>query len=65
MCVFVGRLSREKGLMDLMEAWRLARLENAVLLVVGPDMVGHPWDVGAAARAFVDENGLSGSTKPL
>jgi len=62
-CVYVGRLSREKGLMDLMEAWRLAHVDPAVLLVAGPDMVGHPWDVGAAARAFVEQHGLGGSVR--
>jgi glycosyltransferase involved in cell wall biosynthesis len=61
-CVFVGRLSREKGLMDLLEAWRLAQVE-AVLIVAGPDMVGHPWDVGPAARAFVEQHGLHGSVR--
>ena len=64
-CLFVGRLSREKGLMELMEAWRLARSANGLLLVAGPDMAGHPWDVGPAARAFVDRHDLRGSVRFL
>jgi glycosyltransferase involved in cell wall biosynthesis len=61
-CVFVGRLSREKGLMDLMEAWRILEPRGtATLLVAGPDMDGHAWNVGPAARAFVDSHGLRDS----
>ena len=75
-CVFVGRLSREKGVMDLMDAWRLlgagapppldsARLAGcrARLIVAGPDMEGHAWDVGAEARAFVARHGLQESVQ--
>jgi glycosyltransferase involved in cell wall biosynthesis len=63
-CVFVGRLSREKGLMELMEAWRLAGPRGrAVLVVAGPDMDGHAWDVGPAARAFTVEHGLEESVR--
>lgn len=64
-CLFLGRLSREKGLMDLLEAWRLLRPANAVLLIAGPDMDDHPWNVGPAARAFVAEQGLQASTSFL
>lgn len=63
--LFVGRLSREKGLMDLMEAWRLAAPTGAMLLVAGPDMVNHPWDVGSAARSFADAHGLNTSVRFL
>ena len=63
--LFVGRLSREKGLMDLMEAWRLAKPADAVLLVAGPDMVNHPWDVGSAAREFAGQHGLGDSVRFL
>jgi glycosyltransferase involved in cell wall biosynthesis len=56
--LFVGRLSAEKGVMDLLEAWRIAGRTDAVLSLVGPDMPGHPWDAGAAARAFVAAHGL-------
>ncbi|HEX4348454.1 MAG TPA: glycosyltransferase family 4 protein [Vicinamibacterales bacterium] len=64
-CAFLGRLSLEKGLMDLMEAWRAARPAQAVLLVAGPDMDGNAWNVGPAAREFVAVNGLQDSVKFL
>jgi glycosyltransferase involved in cell wall biosynthesis len=64
-CLFVGRLSREKGLMDLVAAWDLVRPRTAVLLVAGPDMVGHPWNVGPAARAYVKQRGLEASIRFL
>lgn len=62
-CLFVGRLSREKGLMELMEAWR--SIQHAVLLVAGPDMEGHPWNVGPAARQFAERNRLPSPVKFL
>src|SRR5207249_2684242 len=43
-CVFVGRLSREKGVLDLVEAWKLVQPAAATLLVAGPDMSDHPWN---------------------
>jgi glycosyltransferase involved in cell wall biosynthesis len=71
-CVFVGRLSLEKGLMDLLEAWRLLPRAGPgsasavpLLLVAGPDMPGHPWDLGLAARRFVDQHGLGESVRFL
>jgi glycosyltransferase involved in cell wall biosynthesis len=68
-CLFVGRLSREKGLMDLMEAWRVvqdpAGVRPSVLVVAGPDMDGHPWNVGPAAREFAARHGLSSSVRFL
>jgi D-inositol-3-phosphate glycosyltransferase len=63
-CVFVGRLSREKGLMDLMEAWRLIAADlHATLIVAGPDMDGHAWNVGPDARAFAERHGLQSSVR--
>jgi glycosyltransferase involved in cell wall biosynthesis len=62
-CVFLGRLSLEKGLMDLMDAWRLADRARAMLVVAGPDMEGHPWNVGPAARAFARGHNLEGSVR--
>jgi glycosyltransferase involved in cell wall biosynthesis len=56
--LFVGRLSVEKGVVDLIEAWRLVDRHDAVLVLVGPDMPGHPWDAGAKTRAFVETYGL-------
>ena len=66
-CVFLGRLSLEKGLMELMDAWRAVRPspDKAVLLVAGPDMSGHAWDVGPAAREFVRANDLDASVRFL
>ena len=62
--VFLGRLSLEKGVLDLLEAWRRlpsSRRSGTRLVLVGPDMTGHELDVGPAARAFVAEHGLSDS----
>ncbi|MCC7416673.1 MAG: glycosyltransferase family 4 protein [Acidobacteria bacterium] len=60
-CLFVGRLSREKGVMELLEAWR--SVSGAVLIVAGPDMEHHPWDVGPAARAYARAHGLEPSVR--
>ncbi|MES1256730.1 MAG: glycosyltransferase family 4 protein [Acidobacteriota bacterium] len=64
-CLFVGRLSREKGPMDLMDAWRLLATDKAILLVAGPDMGGHAWDEGPSARAYVQQHNLSASVRFL
>jgi D-inositol-3-phosphate glycosyltransferase len=56
--LFVGRLSVEKGAMDLVEAWQRADRGDAILALVGPDMTGHAWDVGGPARAYVAGHGL-------
>lgn len=61
--LFVGRLSVEKGVMDLLEAWRVTNRGNAMLVLVGPDMTAHPWDAGAPGRAFVAANKLSESVR--
>jgi D-inositol-3-phosphate glycosyltransferase len=57
--VFVGRLSREKGIVDLLHAWARAA-PSALLVVVGPDMPGHPWDEGPRVRALAATDGLAG-----
>jgi glycosyltransferase involved in cell wall biosynthesis len=57
--LFVGRLSQEKGVLDLLDAWRLANRSDAILALVGPDMVGHRWDAGVPGRAFVTAHGLT------
>jgi D-inositol-3-phosphate glycosyltransferase len=62
-CLFVGRLSREKGVLDLLEAWRLLRPSGALLVMAGPDMTGHAWDAGASGRAFVERHGLQASVR--
>jgi len=56
--LFVGRLSIEKGVLELLEAWRLLDDPSIWLVLVGPDMPAHPWDAGAEARAFVAEHRL-------
>ena len=61
--LFVGRLSLEKGALDLLDAWRLAAVPDAMLVLVGPDMVGHRWDAGAPGRAFVAAHGLRNTTR--
>lgn len=62
-CLFVGRLSREKGLMELVEAW--TSVTNAMLLIAGPDMDGHAWNVGPAARDFAARHQLESSVRFL
>ncbi len=62
-CLFVGRLSREKGVLDLLETWRLVQPTDALLVVAGPDMTGHPWDAGVPGRAFVERHGLGTSVR--
>ena len=57
-CVYVGRLSGEKGVMELLEAWRTLNPAGWVLALVGPDMPGHPIDAGPKARRFVAEHSL-------
>jgi len=55
--LYVGRLSIEKGVMDLLQAW--LRIDPAVVLVlVGPDMPGNALDAGPAAREFVGQHQL-------
>jgi phosphatidylinositol alpha-mannosyltransferase/D-inositol-3-phosphate glycosyltransferase len=56
--LFAGRLSVEKGAQDLIEAWSLVDRRGSILVLVGPDMTGHPWDVGASGRAYVAEHDL-------
>ncbi|HSC27566.1 MAG TPA: glycosyltransferase family 4 protein [Vicinamibacterales bacterium] len=58
LCLFLGRLSVEKGILDLLEAW--THVDEAMLVVVGPDMPGHPLDAGPEARSFVERRGLGG-----
>jgi glycosyltransferase involved in cell wall biosynthesis len=61
--LFLARLSREKGLMDLLDAWWRLSPREAQLDVAGPDMPGHPFDVGAAGRAWVAERRLGDSIR--
>lgn len=57
--IFVGRLSREKGIVDLLQAWQQVR-PPAHLVVVGPDMPGNAWDEGPTVRKMVAEPPLAG-----
>lgn len=61
--VIAGRLSREKGQMDALRAWKEVTVPNSMLVLVGPDMPGHPWDIGREARGFVAQEGLSSRVK--
>jgi len=61
--LFVGRLSADKGVIELLRAWHNLERTDAMLVLVGPDMPSHPWNAGPAARAFVDEHGLSDSVR--
>lgn len=57
--LFVGRLSREKGIVDLLHAWERVAA-SALLVVVGPDMPGHRWDEGPRVRALAAMPALAG-----
>lgn len=57
LCMYVGRLSVEKGVLELLAAWRDVGSASRVLILVGPDMPG-PLDAGPAARTFVADHGL-------
>jgi glycosyltransferase involved in cell wall biosynthesis len=62
LATFVGRLSREKGVLELVRAWMNAR-PAAELVLIGPAMTDHPWDVSREARRLVTEHGLDGSVR--
>jgi glycosyltransferase involved in cell wall biosynthesis len=49
--IFAGRLSREKGLLELIDAWCEGMPVGSLLIVAGAEMPGHPWNVAAEARA--------------
>ncbi len=57
-CMYVGRLSAEKGALDLIEAWCSMKNDDAILVVVGPDMPGHHMDIGPSVRRIVVEREL-------
>jgi glycosyltransferase involved in cell wall biosynthesis len=62
LAAFVGRLSREKGVIELVRAWALAR-PAAQLVLIGPDMTDHPWDVSVEARRIVAAENLGDSVR--
>jgi glycosyltransferase involved in cell wall biosynthesis len=49
--IFAGRLSREKGLLELIDAWGTGMPAGSLLIVAGAEMPGHPWNVAVEARA--------------
>ncbi|HUL74120.1 MAG TPA: glycosyltransferase family 4 protein [Vicinamibacterales bacterium] len=55
LCLYVGRLSLEKGVMELLAAWREIGSATRVLILIGPDMPG-PLEAGPAARQFVADH---------
>jgi glycosyltransferase involved in cell wall biosynthesis len=59
--LFVGRLSVEMGVLDTLARRTDLGESRPLLVVVGPDMTGHPRDAGVKARAFVREHGLEAS----
>lgn len=65
-CLFLGRLSREKGVLDLVDAWRRVDDDGAALLALaGPDMPGHHLDVGSEVRARIARHHLSDRVRLL
>jgi len=61
--LFVGRLSTEKGVLDLLDAWRLLDAREPWLVLVGPDMPAHPWNAGEQARAFITAHQMNDRIK--
>jgi glycosyltransferase involved in cell wall biosynthesis len=71
---FAGRLSQEKGITELLAAWNELAVSGRLgadqgmpplLLVAGPDMPGHAWDLGPFSRRFVVEHRLAASVQFL
>ena len=64
LAAFVGRLSREKGVLELVRAWRDAR-PRAQLVIIGPGMANHPWDVSGETEKLVQQAGLADTVRLL
>lgn len=62
--LYVGRLSKEKGALELVQAWAHEK-PDGYLVIIGPPMTDHPWDVSAAISAVVEREGLSGRVRLL
>ena len=62
--MFVGRLSREKGALELVRAWARAR-PDAYLVMIGPPMTNHPWDVSREVHAVVATERLEDRVRVL
>ncbi len=58
--LFLGRLSAEKGLLELVAAWNLVlkRFPQARLVLAGPDAAGHRKQLEAAAGRFGVRNSV-------
>jgi glycosyltransferase involved in cell wall biosynthesis len=64
LAVFVGRLSREKGAVELATAW--ATLEpKATVAFIGPPMTGHDWDVSGNVARIARESRITSSFRLL
>ena len=58
--MFVGRLSREKGAVELATAW--ATIEpKATVVFIGPPMTGHDWDVSGNVTRIARESRVTPS----
>jgi glycosyltransferase involved in cell wall biosynthesis len=57
LCMFVGPLSTDKGVLDLLTAWRDVGNAKRILVLIGPDMPGAQ-NAGPAARRFVSSMGM-------
>jgi glycosyltransferase involved in cell wall biosynthesis len=64
-CLFVGRLSIEKGILDLITAWRGIRRAEALLVVVGPDMTDHEMNAGDEVRRRIANEDLAQGVRLL
>ena len=63
--LYLGRLSREKGVLDLVEAWRRVDDASALLVLAGPDMRGHHLDAGSEVRARIARHRLADRVRLL
>jgi glycosyltransferase involved in cell wall biosynthesis len=63
--LFTGRLSIEKGLRELLEAWRDVARPGWKLALAGPAMPGHAWDLGGWIAGFVRQHALESSVTLL
>lgn len=60
LAVFVGRLSREKGAVELATAWATVE-PRATVAFIGPPMTGHDWDVSGNVTRIARESRITSS----
>jgi glycosyltransferase involved in cell wall biosynthesis len=60
LAVFVGRLSREKGAVELATAWATVE-PKAMVAFIGPPMTGHDWDVSGNVARIARESRITPS----